>query len=110
MPVDSTEPDFEAEIYALPTEDGGRRTPMQSGYRPNHNFGLPEELNDAQHEYPHGGKLAPGETGVALLRLLAPKRQHKRLFENMEFTVQEGGRIVGRGRITKVLKDELKRP
>lgn len=110
MPLGSpTEPDFEAEIYALPTENGGRKSPMLSGYRPNHYFGLPDELNDAQHDYPERGKIAPGEKGIALVRLLDPERQKGRLFEGMEFTVQEGNRVVGRGKIVKILKDELKR-
>jgi elongation factor Tu len=111
MPLDPpTEPDFEAEIYALPTESGGRKSPMLSGYRPNHDFGLPGELNDAKHDYPETGKIAPGERGVARLWLLSPERQKGRLFEGMEFTVQEGNRVVGRGKIVKILKDELKRP
>jgi hypothetical protein len=83
---------------------------MLSGYRPNHDFGLPGELNDAQHDYPENGKIAPGEKGIALIRLLSPERQQGRLFAGMEFTVQEGNRVVGRGKIVKILKDELKRP
>ena len=104
------EPDLEAEIYALPTENGGRKFPMVSGNRPIHDFGLPNELNGAVHEYTENGKINPGETGPALLWLLAPDRLHKLLFEGMEFTVQDGRQIVGKGRILKVLKQELKRP
>ena len=93
---------------ALATEDGGRRSPMFSGYRPNHDFGLAGMLNDATHEY-DGGQLAPGETGKAFLTLHAPEYQKGRLYEGMDFTVQEGSRVVGRGKIVEVLDESLRR-
>jgi hypothetical protein len=46
------EPDLEAEITFFPTSEGGKTKPVTSGYRPSHDFGLAQELNDAQHEYP----------------------------------------------------------
>jgi hypothetical protein len=103
------EPDLEALIGALPTEDGGRRTPMLSGYRPSHDFRLSGELDDATHEYPDTGQVAPGETERAKLWLLAPDRQIERLFAGKLFTVQEGPRVVGNGRILRVINDHLER-
>lgn len=100
-------PHIEAEVTALATEDGGRKSPMLSGYRPNHDFGLEGMLNDATHQY-EKGQLAPGETGKALLTLHVPEYQRGRLHEGMEFTVQEGSRIVGRGKIVKVLDESLR--
>jgi translation elongation factor EF-Tu-like GTPase len=101
------EPDIEAEITALNTSEGGRRTAMYSGYRPNHDFGVDGMLNDAQHEYVYG-KIEPGHSGEAFLWFLAPEIQQGRLFEGMKFTVQEGRRIVGYGKVTKVINQELK--
>jgi elongation factor Tu len=103
------EPDLEAEIYAFRHDEGGRRTPFFTGYRPNHDFRLPNELNDGMHEYPDGDEIALGSTGKAVIWLLAPDRNAGRFFEGFEFTVQEGSRIVGRGKITKVVNPELKR-
>ena len=80
--------------------------PMFSGYRPNHDFGL-DHLNDAQHEYPDGHRIEPGGTERALLWLLAPEIQEGRLYQGMEFKVQEGGRVVGHGRVLRVLNDRL---
>ncbi|NNF58748.1 MAG: elongation factor Tu [Rhodothermaceae bacterium] len=93
----------------VPTEEGGRRSPAFSGYRPSHDFGRSDGLNDAQHEYPDDDLLHPGETGRALLRLLAPDLQHGRLFEGMTFTVQEGSRIVGYGMVTRIHNEALRR-
>ncbi len=105
----SREPDLEAEISARPPSEGGRQSPMYSGYRPNHNFGVEGMLNDAIHEYPETGSIAPGEKGKANLWLVAPKCQEGRLFIGMAFTVQEGGRIVGMGRVTKVINESLQK-
>jgi len=98
--------DLEAQISFLGTQEGGRRRPVKSGYRPNHDFGLPGELNDAQHEYPQEWVL-PGTTTPALLWLLLPERQAGRLLPGFRFTVQEGGRVVGHGEITRVLNRAL---
>ena len=101
-------PDFEAEIYFLATGEGGRRSPVASGYRPNHDLGL-EETNDAQHEYVGREWVYPGESVLARLHLFAPHLQAKRLYVSMEFTVREGAKIVGRGRITRVTNPSLDR-
>ncbi|GAB5536374.1 MAG: hypothetical protein Rubg2KO_26230 [Rubricoccaceae bacterium] len=104
-------PDLEAEIYLLTMEEGGRRSGVTSGYRPDHNFErkAPGELNGALHEYPDGGTLDLGETKHARLWLLAPEMNEGRLYEGMEFTAQEGARVVARGRITRVLTPALRR-
>ena len=100
-------PDIEAEISFLPTEQGGRRSPAQSGYRPNHNFGLPGTLNDAAHEYIGCECAAPGQIVKAHMWFLVPEYQRGRLYQGLSFTVQEGSRIVGNGVITKVLNPVL---
>ena len=82
--------------------------PAFSGYRPNHDFGL-AYLSDAHHFYPNG-PIGPGETGAALLWFLDVTVQEKRLFPGFRFTVQEGGRLVGNGVVTKVLDGRLQKP
>jgi len=96
-------PDIEAEISFLPTEQGGRKSAAQSGYRPNHNFGLPGTLNDAAHEYIGCEAALPGQTVKANMWFLVPEYQQGRLYKGFAFTVQEGSRIVGNGVVTKVL-------
>ena len=103
------EPDIEAEITVKLTSEGGRKSPMFSGYRPNHDFGVEGMLNDAMHEYPENGSISPGEKGKANIWFLAPEYQVGRLFIGMEFTVQEGARLVGMGKITRVVNESLQK-
>lgn len=107
MAIPNSPPDIEAEIYFVPTDQGGRRSPAFSGYRPSHDFGVPGMLNDAQHHYPNHQQVLPGETVLAQLWLLAPEYQNGRLYPGFKFTVQEGPKIVGHGVITKVLNTML---
>ena len=106
----SIPPDIEARIEFLSTAEGGRHGPVASGYRPNHDFGLPGELNDAQHEYPNNDWVEPGQSALALLWLFSPNRQTGRLYPGFKFKVQEGGHIVGNGEIVSVLNKSLQSP
>jgi len=101
--------DIEAEIRFLTTDAGGRRTPVMSGYRPNHDFGIPDMMNDAQHEYIDKDRVFPGEPVNARLWFLRPDFQIGRLYIGMPFTVQEGARLVGNGKITRVCNPELQK-
>ena len=102
--------DIEAEITFLPTDAGGRCTPVMSGYRPNHDFGISDMTNDAHHEYVDKHRVFPGETVIACLWFLRPDFQNDRLYVGMEFTVQEGGRrLVGNGRIVRVCDPALEK-
>ena len=101
------DPDIEASIKFISTKNGGRSTPAFSGYRPDHNFGIDGILNGAQHEYLNADRLEPGESGLALLWFLIPEDQNGKLFVGKEFTVQEANRIVGSGKITKVINNNL---
>jgi RNAse (barnase) inhibitor barstar len=104
------DPDLDAVIGALATDTGGRKSPMVTGYRPSHDFRVPGELNDGMHECPEVGRVSPGETGRANIWLLDPDRQVGRLFAGFLFSVQEGARVVGNGRILQVLNSRLQRP
>lgn len=109
MPITTRLPDIEAEIFFLPTEQGGRHSPVLSGYRPNHDFGLAGTFNDAAHEYIGCESVAPGQSAKANIWFLAPECQEGRLYSGFTFTVQEGSRVVGRGVITKVINVSLLR-
>ena len=78
------QPDFEAEIKALTTEEGGRIHLFFSGYRPNHNFGLENTLNDAMHEYLDGDILELGLNGRASPWLFAHERTVKSLIHSIK--------------------------
>ena len=101
-------PDIEAEIRFLTTEEGGRRTAVRSDYRPDHAMGQSGILNGARHIFVTSDEVAPGETVRSQMTFIAPEYQYGRLFVGMEFTVQEGSKIVGRGRILRVLNADIK--
>lgn len=101
--------DIEARITFLTTEAGGRSGPAASGYRPHHDFGVPGEFNDAQHEYPDDDWVQPGQQARALLWLLDPERQAGRLHVGFRFTVHEGRKVVATGEILHVLNAVLRR-
>jgi translation elongation factor EF-Tu-like GTPase len=104
MPLHERPPDVEAEISFVSTEQGGRQTPFSSGYRPQFHYG--EEIWDAEHEYPDDDRVFPGETVRVLLRFARPEAHVHQIHKDMEFLIQEGARVVGRGRITKLLHIE----
>lgn len=109
MTITHRPPDIEADISYDRTEDGGREIPALSGYRPTHDFGMGGMLNDAAHEYVDCESVLPGQTARARMWFLVPDYQIGRLYPGMEFTVQEGSRVVGRGCVTEVINPVLRR-
>ncbi len=90
---------FEAEIYVLSKEEGGRKTPFFSGYRPQFYFrttdvtGAVKLLGDAE-------MCMPGDNVKLEVELIKPVA----LVDGSRFAIREGGRTVGSGVITKVLE------
>lgn len=64
-------PDVEAEVTFLSTEEGGRKTPIVSGYRPNHLI-KPDYLTSGQHEYLDVNQVFPGQTVCANIWFITP--------------------------------------
>ncbi|MBI3775170.1 MAG: hypothetical protein HY273_06400 [Gammaproteobacteria bacterium] len=107
--INMFQPDIEAEIFFLSTEEGGRHVPVKSGYRPDHNFGA-GMLNAAVHEYISCEFVAPGQTARANIGFANPGFKNGRFYPGFEFKIQEGGRLVGRGVITKIFNAALRAP
>jgi translation elongation factor EF-Tu-like GTPase len=107
--IDPTKPDLRAAVTLL-SSDSGRKSPVMSGYRPNHRFGDRREINDALHTYEKDGWVQLGESVGAALSLSSPERLAGKLYVGMPFTVQEGGKIVGGGVITQILNPIVARP
>ncbi len=90
---------FEAEVYVLSKEEGGRHTPFFNGYRPQFYFrttdvtGSAKLLGDAE-------MCMPGDNVRLEVELIAPIA----LDVNVRFAIREGGRTVGSGVVTKVIK------
>ena len=95
------EPDVEAEITLFPTEAGGRQGPAFSGYRPGHKV-RDDYITSGEHQYIGRAELAPGETALGTITFLSPEAYPHCLWVGREIDIQEGSRVLGRARITKI--------
>src|SRR5215831_12455092 len=93
--------DIEVEIYYLPPEHGGRKTPILSGYRPQ--FYYRGHDWDGQHEYPDSDQVLPGECVRAYIEFLSPAQHLGNVVEGMPFLLREGNHIVGYGTVLKII-------
>ncbi len=90
--------DFEAEIYVLSKEEGGRHTPFFTGYKPQFYIGTTDVTGEVT--LPQGIEMVmPGDTVKFKVKLVAPVA----LEEQRRFAVREGGKTVGAGVVTKVV-------
>jgi len=90
---------FEAEVYVLSKEEGGRHTPFFSGYRPQFYFRTTDVTGSAN--LLGGAEMCmPGDNVRVQVELIAPIAMD----ENVRFAIREGGRTVGSGVVTKIVK------
>ncbi len=91
--------DFEGEVYVLSKDEGGRHTPFFNGYRPQFYFRTTDVTGVAT--LPAGTDMVmPGDTVKLSVVLIAPIAME----EKLRFAIREGGRTVGSGVVTKILK------
>ncbi|GJG85025.1 elongation factor Tu [Gemmatimonadetes bacterium T265] len=91
--------DFQAEVYVLTKEEGGRHTPFFKGYRPQFYFRTTDVTGTC--ELPEGMEMVmPGDNVQMTIRLITPIAMD----EGLRFAIREGGRTVGAGVVTKILK------
>jgi elongation factor Tu len=91
--------DFEAQVYVLTKEEGGRHNPFFPGYRPQFYFRTTDVTGSIQ--LPEGTQMVmPGDNTEMTVELIAPIAMD----EGLRFAIREGGRTVGAGRVTKINK------
>ncbi len=91
---------FEAEIYVLSKEEGGRHTPFLQGYRPQFYFRT-TDVTGQLLSLPEGIEMVmPGDNVKVTVELIAPVAMD----EGLRFAVREGGRTVGAGVVTKIIE------
>jgi elongation factor Tu len=89
---------FEAEVYVLTKEEGGRHTPFFKGYRPQFYFRTTDVTGAC--ELPEGVEMVmPGDNIKMVVTLISPIAME----EGLRFAIREGGRTVGAGVVTKIL-------
>ena len=91
--------EFEAEVYVLTKDEGGRHTPFVDGYKPQFYFRTTDVTGEVK--LPEGTKMVmPGDNITCSVKLLAPIAMD----EGLRFAIREGGRTVGAGVVTKITK------
>lgn len=91
--------DFNAEVYILSKEEGGRHTPFFQGYRPQFYFRTTDVTGTI--ELPQDKEMVlPGDNVAITVRLIAPIAME----EGLRFAIREGGRTVGAGVVTSIIK------
>ena len=91
--------DFKCECYILTKEEGGRHTPFFSNYRPQFYFRTTDVTGSI--ELPEGTEMVmPGDNITMTAKLIAPVAMD----EGLRFAIREGGRTVGAGVVSKILK------
>ncbi|MEO1062876.1 MAG: elongation factor Tu [Actinomycetota bacterium] len=91
--------DFEAQVYVLTKEEGGRHKPFFDGYRPQFYFRTTDVTGSVN--LPDGTEMCmPGDNTDMTVELGAPIAMD----EGLRFAIREGGRTVGAGRVVKILK------
>ncbi len=90
---------FEGQVYVLTKDEGGRHTPFFVNYRPQFYFRTTDITGAIQ--LPEGTEMVmPGDNTEMTVELIAPIAME----EGLRFAIREGGRTVGAGRVTKILK------
>lgn len=90
---------YEAEVYVLSKEEGGRHTPFFKGYRPQFYFRTTDVTGEVQ--LPDGVEMVmPGDNIQMTITLIAPIAMEK----GLKFAIREGGRTVGAGVVARVIE------
>ena len=91
--------EFEAEVYVLSKDEGGRHTPFFKGYRPQFYFRTTDVTGEV--ELPEGVEMVmPGDNVQMRVKLIAPIAME----EGLRFAVREGGRTVGAGVVARIIE------
>ncbi len=91
--------EFDSEVYILTKEEGGRHTPFFKGYKPQFYFRTTDVTGEV--ELPADKEMVmPGDTTTFKVKLLAPIAME----QGLRFAIREGGRTVGAGVVTKIVK------
>jgi len=101
--------DFIAELHYLTTEQCGRKTPANSGYRPQMKFDFTEMQTSGQQTFIAKETVFPGDKVDAKIKISSPNYFADRLTEGMIFEFREGSTLIGTGQIKYIVNDNLEK-
>ena len=96
--------DVVADVRFLSTDEGGKTCSVRAKYRPNHNFGSPDDraFYIGQIEFALGDEIAPGESRRVSIRFLNGAGLKELLVPGREWRIQEGTKLVALARVVEV--------
>jgi len=107
--LDTGNYDFKAKLVFKSSNEGGRNTPVFSGYRPHVEFdNYPEYLTSGSQTYLGKEKVLPGDTVDAEIKILGTEYFSRRLYVDKGFKFCEGTRTIGTGKIVEIINNELR--
>lgn len=106
--VEKGKADFIASLTYLTSEEGGRKTPVISGYRPGIKFELSDMLTSGAQTFIDRKIVYPGDTVEAEINIISVDYFAGQLKEKMNFDFREGPIVIGTGKIKHILNDKLR--
>lgn len=101
--------DFIAYLKYRTTDEGGRETPAQSGYRPQVRFDFEKITSSGRQVFINKKWVFPGEYVEAEITLMSPQFFENKLSVGLKFEFIEGSKIIGIGKILKIKNEILKK-
>lgn len=101
--------DFIAELTYLTTQEGGRKSPAKSGYRPHVKFDFDDMQTSGQQTFIDKEWVNPGEDAMAKIKILATDHFAHSLTEGMKFEFREGAHLIGTGQIKYIVNSKLEK-
>ncbi|WP_420572393.1 hypothetical protein [Kordia sp.] len=102
-------PDIIAKVTYKTTEEGGRKTAVHSGYRPQIKFPFSEQTTSGIQDFIAKKIVYPGEMVVTEIYMLSPHLFEQQLAAKMEFKLLEGDHVVAIGVVLKIVNDTLRK-
>jgi translation elongation factor EF-Tu-like GTPase len=99
--------DFIAKLNYLTTEQGGRKTPAWSGYRPQVKFAFSEMQTSGQQKFLDKDVVYPGDRVTAEISIISVEFFKNKLSVGLDFEFKEGSRLIGTGKILEIINKDL---
>jgi hypothetical protein len=106
--AEGSKADFIATLTYRTTEQGGRKTPVLSGYRPQIKFNFQEMQTSGEQTFIERKMVFAGDTVKAEIKLLSPECFENKLNYEMKFEFREGETVIGTGKILHIINKRLK--
>lgn len=100
--------DFIATLTYRSMEEGGRKSPAKSGYRPGIKFPFSDMQTSGQQTFVDREFVMPGETVDAEIKIVGVDYFASKLYVGLTFDFMEGDKIIGSGTIKEIVNDQLK--